>query len=361
MKNKEKTKKKEKLSREEKAALREKKKAERAQKRAEKKAQRKAEKIRKRVIKEANKLLIPAPKRTLKSMGLICFDPAGAFRFDGNRWIRIYKVSGSVDKAVEAVARIKSKMRVTHCICGREEDDEYFITLTAEGEVYKLIQEQFEEDEKVLKELIGIEALSFDEAADVITAHLRGVCDKFDHKAFIKSKKDLLKEIAPQIREERSHLCMDDRYAKSFFFMEYPSSLLADIFSVLREEGCRVFMSFDLVGISDEDRSDYIRTLEKRYSAEIGDDGVIPFMNISGQLSFICPTEEIMQDLTKKVTKAYSDAGFLLAPVFGAQRESFLSQTTFGMFTYRNLRNVSIKTMDLILRRKTDVSDQNEI
>ncbi len=361
MKKKEKSKKKVKLSREEKAELREKMKAERAKRKAEKKAQKKADKERKRAIKQANKLLIAAPKRTAKSMGLICFDPAGAFRFEGGRWIRIYKVCGKVDKAVDAAGRIKSKMRITHCINGREEDDEYYITLTAEGEVYKLIQEQFDEDEKVLRELIGIKVLSADEVISVISAYLKGESDQFDHKAFVKSKKDLLKEAVPQIKEQRSHLEMGDSYAKSFFFMEYPPSLTSDIFSVLREDNCRVFISFDLVGISDEDRADYIRTLEKRYSREMGDDGVMPFMNISGQISFICPTQEIMYDFQKKVSEAYSGAGFLIAPVYGAQRESFLSQATFGMFVYRNLRNVSIKTMNEIFGRKKDVSDQNEI
>ena len=50
----------------------------------------------------------------------------------------------------------------------------FLITLTAEGEVYKLIREQFEEDEKILNEMIGIEVLGVDEAADVITGYLKG-------------------------------------------------------------------------------------------------------------------------------------------------------------------------------------------
>ena len=54
------------------------------------KEERQAEKLRRQQNKIANKMLIPAPKKTVQSLKLLNFDPSGTFHFVEDRWIRIY-------------------------------------------------------------------------------------------------------------------------------------------------------------------------------------------------------------------------------------------------------------------------------
>ena len=60
------------------------------------KEERQAEKLRRQQNRIANKMLIPAPKKTVQSLKLLNFDPSGTFHFVEDRWIRIYEVYGQI-------------------------------------------------------------------------------------------------------------------------------------------------------------------------------------------------------------------------------------------------------------------------
>lgn len=52
------------------------------------KEDRQAEKLRRQQNRMANKMLIPAPKKTVQSLKLLNFDPSGTFHFAEDRWIK---------------------------------------------------------------------------------------------------------------------------------------------------------------------------------------------------------------------------------------------------------------------------------
>lgn len=316
--------------------------------------ERKAEKERKRLIKEANRMLISAPQKSANSMGFLSFDPSGAFCFDGGRWVKVFEVTGSVRDAVKAALKVKSRLRITARIVpakGESVEERYFVSLIAEGDIYEPVREQFDSDEAVLQEMIGVRTLTVDEAVKVILTQLGGEKRSFSYASFVRAKKDLLKEISPEIEEKRDHFQIEGSFGMSLFFMEYPDKESGDTLSLLKELGCPVFVTFDLVGISELDKEDYVRTLEKRYARTLSRDSVAEFLNVSGQFTFLCDSKDAMEIIKKTVNKIFARAGFLVAPVYGGQKDSFLSQISLGLLDYRNLRNVGVATMDEIFRR----------
>ena len=50
----------------------------------------------------------------------------------------------------------------------------------------------------------------------------------------------------------------------------------------------------------------------------------------------------------------------MISPVFGGQKDSFLSQISLGLLDYKNLRNVGVETMNEIFRREYG-GNQNEV
>ena len=317
--------------------------------------ERKAEKERKRLIKEANRMLISAPKKSANSMGFLSFDPSGAFCFDGGRWVKVFEVTGKLDKAAKAALKVKSRVRITERIVpakGESHTARAFVSLIAEGDIYEPVREQFESDEAVLNEMVGVRTLTVDEAIKVIFMQLGGEKRPFSYASFVRAKRDLLKEISPEIKEMRDHFQIEGSFGMSLFIMEYPQKPAGDTLSLLKELGCPVFVTFDLVGISDLDKEDYVRTLEKRYSRTLSRDKVFEFLNVSGQLSFLCDSKDAMDIIKKTVNKIFARAGFLIAPVYGTQKDSFLSQISLGLLDYKNLRNVGIETMEEVFRRE---------
>ena len=325
--------------------------------------ERKAEKERKRLIKEANRMLISAPKKSANSMGFLSFDPSGAFCFDGGRWVKVFEVTGSIKDAVKAALKVKSRIRITERIApakGESHTARAFVSLIAEGDIYEPVREQFEEDEVILQEMIGVRSLTVDEAIKVILMQLGGEKRSFSYASFVRAKRDLLKEISPEIVEERDHFQIEGSFGMTMFFMEYPDEVSGDTLSLLKELGCPVFVTFDLVGISDLDKEDYVRTLEKRYSRTLNRDSVQEFLNVSGQLTFLCDSKDAMEIIKKTVNTIFARAGFLISPVFGGQKDSFLSQISLGLLDYKNLRNVGVETMNEIFRREYG-GNQNEV
>ena len=116
-------------------------------------------KERKRLIKEANRMLISAPKKSANSLGFLSFDPSGAFCFDGGRWVKVFEVTGKLEKLVKASLKVKSRVRITERIVpakGESHTARAFVSLIAEGDIYEPVREQFESDEAVLNEMVAL-------------------------------------------------------------------------------------------------------------------------------------------------------------------------------------------------------------
>ena len=132
------------------------------------KEERQAEKLRRQQNRIANKMLIPAPKKTVQSLKLLNFDPSGTFHFVEDRWIRIYEVYGRLDKLSTTMTALQSEIMVSGRMLPEKEDTDWFLTLTGYGETYDEVRKQFALDEEFLKESVGIRPLSVDEAVKII-------------------------------------------------------------------------------------------------------------------------------------------------------------------------------------------------
>lgn len=86
------------------------------------KEERQAEKLRRQQNRIANKMLIPAPKKTVQSLKLLNFDPSGTFHFVEDRWIRIYEVYGRLDKLSTTMTALQSEIMVSGRMLPEKED-----------------------------------------------------------------------------------------------------------------------------------------------------------------------------------------------------------------------------------------------
>lgn len=68
------------------------------------------------------------------------------------------------------------------------------------------------------------------------------------------------------MEEGRDCFQIEGSFGMSLFLMEYPESVMGETLSLLKELGCLVFVTFDLVAIGELDKEDYVRTLEKKYA-----------------------------------------------------------------------------------------------
>lgn len=143
------------------------------------KEERQAEKLQRQQNRIANKMLIPAPKKTVQSLKLLNFDPSGTFHFVEDRWIRIYEVYGRLDKLSTTMTALQSEIIVSGRILPEKEDTDWFLTLTGYGETYDEVRKQFALDEEVLKESVGIRPLSVDEAVKIIFSRLQVIQRNF--------------------------------------------------------------------------------------------------------------------------------------------------------------------------------------
>ena len=56
-----------------------------------------------RQVKLANKMLIPVSKKTALTLEMTSFDPNGVFYLSENRWMKIFKMEGEINKLVSAL------------------------------------------------------------------------------------------------------------------------------------------------------------------------------------------------------------------------------------------------------------------
>lgn len=324
-------------------------KGERAIKREEKHAL----KEKRKSIEEANKMLIPVPKATQQSLSLISFDPSGTFRFTENRWIKVFGVDDEIENMNKEslsnlVKKLKSRMRITMQISGeiiKSDKMSSFVTLSLSGETYDEVRSKFSEDEKALSGQISLLPLTVDEVFDLITKQSKE--DDFSYASFVRGKKDWKKQL-PEMKEESDYLKLLSSYGESCFCLSYPKILDSDVTEKLKELGCPVIVSVDVVGISQEDNNDFNRSLEKKYNQRFGKQVESHYMNASYQLLFLSDSLDAKDIIEKTIFSIYSKEGFLLSPSVGMQGKAALSILSFGLLEHSNMRNVSTDVIDAI-------------
>ena len=304
-------------------------------------------------IEEANKMLIPVPKATQQSLNLISFDPSGTFRFSENRWVKVFGVkeeNENMNKETlsNLVSKLKSRIRITMQISGdiiKAGKTNCFVTLMLNGETYDEVRSKFSDDEKALSGQVSLYPLTVDEVFDLITKQSKE--DDFSYASFVRGKKDWKKQL-PDMKEESNYLKLLSSYGESCFCLSYPKDVCSDVTEKLRELGCPVIVSVDVVGISQEDNIDFNRSLEKKYNQRFGKSEEHKYMNVSYQLLFLSDSLDAKNIIEKTIFSIYSKEGYLLGPSVGMQEKVALSILSLGLVEHSNLRNVSSNVIDAI-------------
>lgn len=336
-------------------------------------------KERQKRIEKANATLIPVPKATKESMGLIAFDADGIFRLTENRFVKMFileeekqemnqkKFEGMGDEKMrefkleekeEKKKRrlldvlnepVNSKIRFTKKFSDEPVKDNFgrgFITLTAGAETLDEARNIFEKDEAALKRHIDITPLSVD---DVLAEILSEDADDTSYASLIRAKKDWYKEM-PQPVEETENFRLKDMYGQSMFALQYPEIVYENPMDRLRELGCPMIVAVDFERITPEDQIDFIRSMEKRYNRRIPDEKDFDFLNTSLQLMYLCDSDDARQIIEKTILSLYGKEGFILVPAVGMQKDAALSLMSLGLMSENNMRNVPEDVVRKILK-----------
>lgn len=295
------------------------------------------QKEKERRIREANRMLIPVPKNTTSSMKLLSFDPAGTFRFEGNRWVRIYRVTrdkmegrglGELAKNLTANVRFTKEM-----FAGGE--DKIYVSFTESAETYDEVRAYFSKDEETIAQYMDIALCSIDEAMMLIA---KDDTKRFSYASMVRGRKDWKKECMKVIEEDDSSFKIGEAIGENLFVMQYPIHLEENVVERLRQMECHMMIAFDLDSISMSDQIDFGRALELKYNRHGMSE--MDFMNGSLAIMFFCDSEDARAILEKTILSILSAEGFILSPSIGAQKKLAESMMSFNLIPYCCMRNV---------------------
>lgn len=305
-----------------------------------KRAEKRAEMERKKAIQEANKMLIPTPKQTAESLGIMSFDPSGAFRLTGNRWMRVYEIrqmqTTESDLFAEMIRELKGRVRITARI-GSKSQDKTFLTVMEEGEIYGDVRKNIEKDQEALSKVFLLKPLTVDETMMEVMGDGR---KPFSYASMVRGKKNWKSECFPVFKPEAGSVKVNDSYGESMIIMQYPSNLSINPFRSLCDIGCLMYVSLDLRGISL--KQSFTQALEQRYNRRISAGKSDEFANASVSIFFSCDSDDARAIIEKTLITMFSNCGFALAPTFGAQEKAAESVIGLGITDYSVMRNVDM-------------------
>lgn len=312
-----------------------------------KRAEKRAEMERKKAIQEANKMLIPTPKQTAESLGILSFDPSGAFRLTGNRWMRVYEIrqmqTTESDLFAEMIRERKGRVRITARI-GSKSQDKTFLTVMEEGEIYGDVRKDIEKDQEALSKVFLLKPLTVDETMMEVMGDGR---KPFSYASMVRGKKNWKSECFPVFKPEAGSVKVNDSYGESMIIMQYPSNLSINPFRSLCDIVCLMYVSLDLRGISL--KQSFTQALEQRYNRRISAGKSDEFANASVSIFFSCDSDDARAIIEKTLITMFSNCGFALAPTFGAQEKAAESVIGLGITDYSVMRNVDMDVVsDLV-------------
>lgn len=147
------------------------------------------EREKKRRIEQANRMLIPANKKTKQSLGILSFDPKGVFRFKENRWMKVFELNeNALREIVKMSPMLRGRVRITMHKRKAGEKPTCFLTLMETGEIYEEIRKQFKGDETLLKKEDLLRQLSINEIMNQIAANFQKKL-RFSYASNVRGKK----------------------------------------------------------------------------------------------------------------------------------------------------------------------------
>lgn len=304
------------------------------------KEERRQAKERKRRIELANKMLIPTGGKTLETLGLITFDPEGVFHFNGDRWMKVYEINGAGKGLVRAAKDLSGEIRITFSISesGRET---CHLSLMEDGEIYEDVRRKMSEDEKILSGECNLRALSLDETMNLIATNFYQDV-RFSYASYVRGKKDWKKECFFEAKESLSGFSVGRLFGESFSAIAFPEEMEPGLLSDLKGLGCAMYVAITMNALSEEEKFDFKRDLEKKYNRRLPINEEENYINLSLSITILCDSDDARQIVEETLVSLFLKHGVLITPGFNNQKRICESNLSLGLINETLIRNVTL-------------------
>lgn len=312
------------------------------------KEEKRLEKERKRRIELANKMLIPAGKKTLEALGLISFDPNGVFRLVGNRWIRVFKVEGNIPQLARIALDLSGRIRIVWHLGEESGRATCHLSLIETGEIYEEVRQLMSKDEELMKEAVRLMPLSVDDVMNHISEEF-GQSIRFSYASYVRGNKDWKKECFLEVHEGVDSFSVGRCYGEAFYALSYPSILKGGFLKRLGELGCQMYVCVDVNSLTTEEQLDFNRAIEKRYNRRLPAIAEEDYLNASLSIVILCDSDDAREIIEKTVVSLANGYEIMLTPSFHEQRSVAESAISLGLLDKKIMRNVKVDVADMLM------------
>lgn len=324
------------------------------------KEEKRMEKERKRQVELANKMLIPAGKKTLETLGLISFDPKGVFRLKENRWMSVFLLSGDFKALAGKSLSLSGRIRIVWHLGEEGGRATCHLILMENGEIYEEVRQLMSKDLDLIKEVVKITPLSVDEVMQSIIEKF-GQNIRFSYASYVRGNKDWKKECFLEIKEEAEKFTVGSSFGEAFYALSYPSILKEGFMESLSHLGCQAFLSLDMNSLTDEEQLDFNRAIEKRYNKRLKFSGEDNYLNVSLALVILCDSDDAREIIEKTVIALANNYNIMLSISFHEQRAVTESVLSLGLIDNKIMRNVRAEVVESLVGGDTDADAKIQI
>ena len=312
------------------------------------KEEKRMEKERKRRIELANKMLIPAGKKTYESMGIISFDPGGTFRLSENRWLKVFKVEGNIPQLARIALDLSGRIRIVWHLGEESGRATCHLSLIETGEIYEEVRQLMSKDEESMKEAVRLTPLSVDEVMNHILEEF-GQSIRFSYASYVRGNKDWKKECFLPIGEGVENFSVGRCYGEAFYALSYPSILKGGFIKRLGELGCQMYVCVDVNSLTTQEQLDFNLNIEKRYNRRLPASIEEDYLNTSLSIVLLCDSDDAREIIEKTVISLANGYEIMLSPSFHEQKSVAESVISFGLLDKKIMRNVGVDVADMLL------------
>ncbi len=323
------------------------------------KEERRQAKERKRRIELANKMLIPTGGKTLETLGLIAFDPEGVFHFNGDRWMKVYEINGAGKGLVRAAKVLSGEIHITFSLSesGRET---CHLSLMEDGEIYEDVRRKMSEDEKILSGECNLRALSLDETMNLIATNFYQDV-RFSYASYVRGKKDWKKECFFEAKESLSGFSVGRLFGESFTAIAFPEEMDPGLLSDLKGLGCAMYVAITMNALSEEEKFDFKRDLEKKYNRRLPVNEEEDYINLSLSITILCDSDDARQIVEETLVSLFLKYGVLITPAFNNQKRICEGNLSLGLINETLIRNVTLGMAKALMGGEKDGDAKIEI
>ena len=323
------------------------------------KEMRREEKERRKRIRLANRMLIPVSKKTLESLSLNAFDPSGVFYLEEDRWVKIYRITGDIASLSDACKSLNGRIRITLGIGEDGDRVTCHLSLMETGEIYEEVRQLYLQDESELAKVVTLAPLSVDEAMCQIAVNsFRDI--RFSYASYVRGNKDWKKECMLNATEDDGVFKVGQLYGKSFQILVFPKDGNTAFLKRFSNLGCLMYVGCDLNALSDEERLDFKRAIEKKYNRRLLQDEE-DYINLSISIVIFGDSRDAVEIVEETITSFLLSEGYLLVPAFNNQSTVAQSVLSLGLIDYKVMRNVKSNFVKEIMGGDIDADAKVEV